>query len=162
HRHLHRPRPCRDARTPRLRLQDPPTRRRPRPRGGTPRMHQDHKGLTHLTCGAIAAGVASGRLSAEAVAAAFLDRAAAVDPDLGSYVALDAEGALAAARALPARIAAGEALPLAGVPVTVKDQFFTRGLRTTGGSRVFAGFVPDSDSPAVARLRRAGAIILGK
>lgn len=118
--------------------------------------------MTGLTGGAIIAGVKAGRFTAEDVVRALVARTRALDGDLGSYVTFDPEGALAAARAIPARIAAGEHLPLAGLPVTIKDQFCTRGLRTTGGSRVFAAFIPRDDAPIVARLRAAGAIILGK
>src|SRR5215813_13756255 len=58
-----------------------------------------------------------------------------------------------------ARTAEGD---LAGLPLTIKDTIETAGLRTTSGSRIRADFVPDKDAPAVARLKRAGAVILGK
>ena len=67
------------------------------------------------------------------------------------------------AKALDARIAAGETVgPLAGVPVAVKDNICTAGLETTAASRILEGYVPPYDATAVARLRAAGAIILGK
>lgn len=85
-----------------------------------------------------------------------------LNPRLNAVVTL-APDAVERARALEASLARGEeAGPLAGVPLTVKDTIETGGLRTTFGSRVFAGHVPPRDAPAVARLRAAGAIILGK
>ncbi|MEZ4392755.1 MAG: Asp-tRNA(Asn)/Glu-tRNA(Gln) amidotransferase subunit GatA [Polyangiales bacterium] len=104
-------------------------------------------------------------LSATEVCRAALDRAARLDPGLGAFLRVDAEGALAAARGLDARLEAGDdlaRLPLAGAVVAVKDSLCTRGLRTTCGSRMLEGWVPPYDAAAVERLRRAGAIVLGK
>lgn len=125
-------------------------------------MHQIDPVLTELSGSDIVAGVTAGRLSPEAVTEAFLKRAAKLDPELGTYVTLDAEGARATAQRVSNRLAQGEDLPLAGLPITIKDQYCTKGLRTTGGSRVFFDFIPAEDAPFVARLRAAGAIILGK
>ncbi|MDI3405827.1 amidase [Streptomyces cavernicola] len=87
-----------------------------------------------------------------------------VNPDVNAVVTLDAARAREAARAADAHLArTGEPLgPLHGLPMTVKDAFETEGLRTTCGSRELAEHVPDRDADAVARLRAAGAIILGK
>jgi aspartyl-tRNA(Asn)/glutamyl-tRNA(Gln) amidotransferase subunit A len=89
-----------------------------------------------------------------------LARIAAHDTDLGAFLAVDREGALAAARHLDAQGDHGG--PLTGVPLAVKDALCTRGLRTTAGSRLLAHYVPPYDATAVARLRRAGAVIVGK
>ncbi len=89
-----------------------------------------------------------------------LARIAAHDEALGAFLAVDREGALAAARALD--VEGDHGGPLTGVPVAVKDALCTRGLRTTAGSKILAGYVPPYDATAVARLRSAGAIIVGK
>jgi aspartyl-tRNA(Asn)/glutamyl-tRNA(Gln) amidotransferase subunit A len=70
--------------------------------------------------------------------------------------------ALDQARAVDERISRGEELPLAGVPVALKDLFVTKGLETTAGSKILEGWVPPYDGTAVARLRKAGAIVVGK
>ena len=73
------------------------------------------------------------------------------------------EQALANARALEQSLARGGAAGLlAGVPVAIKDLLFTKGLRTTFGSRLYADFVPDDDDIVVERLKAAGAIVIGK
>jgi aspartyl-tRNA(Asn)/glutamyl-tRNA(Gln) amidotransferase subunit A len=116
-----------------------------------------------LDAGAIAAGVAAGTLCPIAVTEAHLGRIAALDGALGAFCTPDFAGARAAARALAGRCARGERLGrLAGVPVAVKDLVATRGLRTTYGSRLYAGNVPQHDDVVVERLRAADAIILGK
>lgn len=97
------------------------------------------------------------------VTEAVLTRIEALNPRLGAFCLVAAEAARAAARDAEIAVVKREPLgPLHGVPVSVKDVVFTRGLRTTGGSRLFAEVVPDEDAIAVARLRAAGAIILGK
>ncbi len=82
--------------------------------------------------------------------------------DLGTFVTLDPEGALAAADAADRRLAVGETAPLLGVPIGVKDLHETAGLRTTYGALAFRDNVPDEDCILVARLRAAGAVIVGK
>jgi amidase len=92
-----------------------------------------------------------------------LDRIAAVDGRLQSYVTIMAEQAIASARRADAEIRAGRYRgPLHGVPIGVKDLCYTRGVRTMAGTKVFADFVPDYDATVVARLEAAGAVILGK
>jgi aspartyl-tRNA(Asn)/glutamyl-tRNA(Gln) amidotransferase subunit A len=92
-----------------------------------------------------------------------LDRIAARDHDLNVFVRLDAEGAMDAARAAEREIAAGRSLgPLHGIPVGIKDIIDVRGLPTTCHSRILLDNVAETDAAAVARLRAAGAIILGK
>ena len=76
---------------------------------------------------------------------------------------MSGEVALDQARAIDRRIDRGEPVgPLAGVPVSIKDQFWTRGIRTTGGSRIYADHVPDEDSLHVARVKAADGVIIGK
>jgi aspartyl-tRNA(Asn)/glutamyl-tRNA(Gln) amidotransferase subunit A len=94
---------------------------------------------------------------------AILARIAAHNPRLNAIVTLDEPGARIAARASAARIARGVPLgPLDGVPLTVKDNIAVAGLTATWGSRLFAKFVPEVDELPIARLRAAGAVILGK
>ena len=88
---------------------------------------------------------------------------ARMDTSLGAFLYLDSEGALAAARAVDARRARGETLgPLAGVPIAHKDIFVTRGMPTTAGSKMLAGYASPFDATVVARLAAAGAVSLGK
>ncbi|MBP1611735.1 MAG: aspartyl/glutamyl-tRNA(Asn/Gln) amidotransferase subunit [Acidobacteria bacterium] len=111
---------------------------------------------------AIAAAVRAGQLTAEES----IERALAAlecGSNLRAFLAVDREGALAAARAQDRGRAAGQAPgPLAGVPLAVKDNLCTRGLPTTCGSLILAGFVPPYDATAVERLTAAGAIVVGK
>ena len=119
--------------------------------------------LTRRSAAQIAGLVASGEASAVEIAQAHLDRITAVDGELHAFLHVDADGALAAAKAVDERRKAGDDLgPLAGVPVAVKDVFATRGLPTTCGSRILAGWHPPYDATITTRLKQAGAIILGK
>ena len=82
---------------------------------------------------------------------------------VGSFLTIDREGALQSARAIDDRRAAGEMLhPLAGIPVGIKDNICTEGMRTTCASRMLENFVPPYDATAVAHLKEAGAVIPGK
>jgi aspartyl-tRNA(Asn)/glutamyl-tRNA(Gln) amidotransferase subunit A len=99
----------------------------------------------------------------EAVLGSVLDRHAAVNGRINAFAHLDREGALASAAASTARWAAGAALgPLDGAIVTVKDNITVAGMPCTWGSRLYRDFIPTVEEPAVARLRAAGAILLGK
>ena len=119
--------------------------------------------LTRRTAAQLASAMASGEVSALQVTQAHLDRIGAIDGDVHAFLHVDTEGALAAARAVDERRAAGERLSaLAGVPVAVKDIITTAGLPTTAGSRMLAGWVPPYDATLVTRLKAAGLIILGK
>jgi aspartyl-tRNA(Asn)/glutamyl-tRNA(Gln) amidotransferase subunit A len=111
----------------------------------------------------LAALVRERKLAAQQVMRHFLDRTQSLEPALNTYATLDAEGAMAAAHAVDARIAAGEdAGPLAGLPVSVKDLIAAQGLPLTFGSRLFAGNVAPQDAPSVQRVRQAGGCIVGK
>lgn len=92
----------------------------------------------------------------------FLERIERLNPRLNAYCTLTPELALEQARAAEAAIMRGETGPLLGLPVSVKDLIFTKGVRTTRGSLLFAEAVPDEDAPSVERLKAAGAVILGK
>ena len=92
-----------------------------------------------------------------------MDRIDALNPGLGAVVTVAAESARSEAREADRCLARGEDLgPMHGLPVTVKDCLETAGMRTTCGAWELADYVPDNDAVAVRRLRRAGAIIVGK
>ncbi|HQU25847.1 MAG TPA: Asp-tRNA(Asn)/Glu-tRNA(Gln) amidotransferase subunit GatA [Acidimicrobiales bacterium] len=110
----------------------------------------------------VAASVRAGATSALEVVAESLERVAARNAEFNVFIHLDAEGALAAARRVDERVAAGETLPLAGVPVALKDNLCVRGQPTTAGSRILAGWRPPYDATVVERLAAAGAVALGK
>jgi aspartyl-tRNA(Asn)/glutamyl-tRNA(Gln) amidotransferase subunit A len=114
------------------------------------------------TCLAIRDTVARGEVTAEQVCGTALGRLRAADPQLSAFLTVDVEGALAAARAVDVARAAGTWGPLAGVPIAIKDNICTAGLRTTAGSRILERFLPPYDATVVARLRVAGAVIVGK
>lgn len=116
-----------------------------------------------MTLAALAAQIASRGRSALEVTREALEGAAAAGPALNAFLALNPR-AEAAARAADRAVAAGRRLgPLHGVPISVKDLVLTRDLPTTAGSRRFGGGLTTSDdAPVVRRLRRAGAILLGK
>lgn len=115
------------------------------------------------TAGEVARALRAGRRSATEIVRACLARIDALEERLLAWVTVDAEGALSRAAALDAEAARGRWRgPLHGVPIGVKDIFYTAGLRTTGGSTLLEDFVPEHDATAVARLRAAGGIVLGK
>ena len=94
---------------------------------------------------------------------ALLERIDRIDGRVQAWALLDREGARLAARQAADEAARGVFRgPLHGVPFGAKDIFYSAGLRTEAGSKVMAGFVPDYDAAAVARLKAAGAILLGK
>ena len=115
-----------------------------------------------LTARAIRDGIARREYSATEMCRSFLDRIERHDPSLRAFITVDAERALARAAAIDRRPAGDAPLPLAGVPVALKDNLCTSGLRTTAGSRILDRFVPPYDATVVARLEAAGAIVIGK
>jgi aspartyl-tRNA(Asn)/glutamyl-tRNA(Gln) amidotransferase subunit A len=119
--------------------------------------------LIKKTAAELSAVVASGEASAVEVTQAHLDRIASVDDSVKAFLHVNAEDALAQARAVDRKRAAGEPLgALAGVPVAVKDLFATIGLPTTCGSKILDGWVPPYESTVTRRLRDGGAVLIGK
>ncbi|WP_456617744.1 MULTISPECIES: amidase [unclassified Bradyrhizobium] len=108
----------------------------------------------------ITADVAAGRTSAVETAKAALARIEAAKA-LNAVVTIDPARTLADAAAVDDRLRAGETMRLAGVPIVVKDNIWTRGWRVTQGSRLFADFIAPQDAIAVERLREAGAVVAG-
>lgn len=102
------------------------------------------------------------KVSPVEVLQAYLDRIEEINPKLNAIVTL-AANAMEKAREAEAAVIRGDALgPLHGIPLTIKDTIETKGLRTTSGSAMRAGSIPEHDAPSVGRLKAAGAIILGK
>ena len=106
--------------------------------------------------------LASGKCLATELTEAVLERILAVDNDVKAYLTLTPEDALSQARAADERRARGEDGALLGIPLAIKDVLCTQGISTTCGSRILEGFVPPYDATAVARLKAAGAVVLGK
>jgi len=101
-------------------------------------------------------------ISSTELTEALLSRIESVDAQVGAYLTVDAEGALAAAAEADSRLANGGGDALTGVPISLKDNVITKDLRTTCGSRMLENFVPPYDAHVVERLRDAGAVIVGK
>jgi aspartyl-tRNA(Asn)/glutamyl-tRNA(Gln) amidotransferase subunit A len=111
---------------------------------------------------ATADAVRSGQVSAVDVCRAALTRIASSNPALNAFLTVADDRALAQAAALDGRRAEWARLPLLGVPVALKDNLCTRGLKTTAGSRILERYVPPYDATVVDRLVAAGAVIVGK
>ena len=119
--------------------------------------------LSALGLSEAAAEIREGRASSTELVTACLDRIAEVEPDVQAFVFLDRDHALKQAKALDEHRAHGRPLgPLHGVPVAIKDVFDTGDMPTEFGSPIWAGRTPREDAAAVARLRAAGAVIMGK
>ena len=111
----------------------------------------------------MAAAVAAGEITSEALTQAHLSRIAEVDEKVHAFLHVDAEGALAQARAVDVARAKGEKLsPLAGVPLALKDVMVQKGVPTTCGSKILEGWRPPYDATVVTKLKNAGVVILGK
>ncbi|MEV4012260.1 Asp-tRNA(Asn)/Glu-tRNA(Gln) amidotransferase subunit GatA [Nonomuraea angiospora] len=119
--------------------------------------------LIRKTAAELGSMIAGGEVSAVEVAEAHLDRMAEVEPKVQAFLHIDRETTLEQARAVDARLRAGEKLgPLAGVPIAHKDIFTTRDMPTTAASKILEGWRPPYDATVTARLRAAGLVFLGK
>ncbi|EHK88582.1 Asp-tRNA(Asn)/Glu-tRNA(Gln) amidotransferase subunit GatA [Saccharomonospora azurea] len=120
--------------------------------------------LTRLSAAELAEKIHSREVSSEEVTRAHLDRIAEVDSDIHAFLHVDADGAVASARAVDEALAKGESpvSAIAGVPLALKDVFTTRGMPTTCGSRTLEDWVPPYDATVTRKLREAGVPILGK
>jgi len=122
-----------------------------------------HEDLAWRSALEIAALVRDKQLSPVELTTALLARIEALDPRVNAFCLVTADLARAAAREAEIAVMKREPLgALHGVPLSLKDVLYTRGVRTTGGSRLFADLVPEEDNVAVGRLKAAGAVILGK
>ena len=116
-----------------------------------------------LSAAQAAAAIREGRLSPVELVEALLARIDALDPALRAWVTVDRDGARAGARASAIELErSGPRGPMHGVPIGLKDIFYTAGIPTKAGSPLMADFVPEYDAHCVALFRQAGAIILGK
>jgi aspartyl-tRNA(Asn)/glutamyl-tRNA(Gln) amidotransferase subunit A len=111
---------------------------------------------------ALAAGLRARKFSSVELTGALLERIEASQQALNAFISVLREPALAQAAAADRELAAGRGGPLAGVPIAHKDLFCTEGVRTTCGSRMLGNFVAPYDATVVAKLKRSGAIVIGK
>jgi len=119
--------------------------------------------LLELSLAQAARLVKSKKISPVDLVSASLDRIKAVDGRLSSYISVFEDEARKVAKAAETMIMAGHDLgPLHGIPVALKDNLAVKGFRTTAGSKVLKDWIPDHDATVTERLRRAGAIFLGK
>ena len=117
--------------------------------------------LDTLTASAAAADICAGKYLSETLVTAVLARAKA-RPELNAFITLDETGALKAARAFDKQRRRGHCEPLGGVPIAIKDNIEVAGLPATAGTPALKTYVPAKDAPVAAKLRAAGAIVVGK
>ncbi|PLY02943.1 MAG: Asp-tRNA(Asn)/Glu-tRNA(Gln) amidotransferase GatCAB subunit A [Desulfuromonas sp.] len=118
--------------------------------------------IINLTMHELSDRLKARELSSEEATRAYLERVAATNEQLNIYLTVAEEAALEMARSADARLAAGDAAELTGVPLALKDIFVTKGLRTTCASKILANYLPPYDGTAVAKLRDQGTVFLGK
>lgn len=119
--------------------------------------------MIHASLKELAAALAAKSISSVELTRLYLDRIARLNPSLNAFVTLDEERSLAAARAADARIAAGQAGPLTGIPIAQKDIFCAQGWRTTCGSKMLENFISPYDATVIVKLEQeAGMVSLGK
>ena len=114
--------------------------------------------ITELSLVKIAEGVREGNFSAVEVLQSFLKKIAAKEDDLNAFITVNSAGALAQAK----KIKKGQKGRLLGVPIALKDNISTQGLRTTAGSKIIEDYIPPYNATVVAKLLIEGAVILGK
>ena len=123
----------------------------------------DRNEIPFLSVSQVAALIKDRSLSPVDVVESYLDRIDSLNGRLYAYLTVCRDEAIQAARESQAALERGEYLgPMHGVPVAVKDQLNTAGIRTTSGTPIFNDFIPDHDATVVARLKAAGAILMGK
>jgi len=119
--------------------------------------------ICRLTALQLRKAIKTRKLSPVEVVDAVIERVDRINPKINAYCTLVPENARTEAKKAESKVMKGEPLgPLHGIPVSIKDLSFTKGIRTTGGSKIYENFVPDQDAVFVEKLKAAGAIILGK
>ncbi len=123
----------------------------------------EKKDIPFLTASELSRLIQSREVSPVEAAEAYFDRIDQIDGKLNSYITVTRNQAVEGAQRAEREIALGNYRgPMHGVPVAVKDQFNTAGIRTTGGSSILENFIPDEDATVIANLKQAGAVLLGK
>jgi aspartyl-tRNA(Asn)/glutamyl-tRNA(Gln) amidotransferase subunit A len=110
----------------------------------------------------LAHALAAGKISSQELTQLYLDRIAALDPKLNSFITVTAEHALAQAKAADKKLSTGEAGPLTGIPMAHKDIFCTNGIKTSCASKMLDNFIAPYDATVVSKLNDAGMVMLGK
>ena len=119
--------------------------------------------IPFLSAAEIATAIKSKQVSPVEVVQSYLERIDRLDSNLRAYITVCREEALDSAHQAEQAVQRGDALgPLFGVPMAVKDQFWTEGILTTNGSRTYKDFVPEDDATVIKGIKNAGAILLGK
>ncbi len=106
--------------------------------------------------------LATGKISSVELTQALLDRIAGHDKKIGAFITVDADNALAQAKAADEQIAAGSQKTFTGIPIALKDLLCTQGVRTTCASRILDDFVPQYDATVVEKLKKENAVLIGK
>ena len=120
-------------------------------------------GIIYKSVAELSQLIESKQVSPVEVVEAYLDRIDKLDFKFNSFLTVCRQEVLEQALKAETAITKGEYLgPMHGIPVGVKDQLWTKDVRTTGGSRILADFVPQEDATAIANLKKAGALLLGK
>ena len=132
-------------------------------RGPSDRQHEGMAVLEFETILGLSRAYKAGETSPTEVTRVILERIERLDPELHAFAMVDAHGALAAAQKAEAALAEGKARgPLEGIPIALKDLYFTKEMPTAAGMALLAGWVPDYDATVVKRLADAGAVLIGK
>lgn len=118
--------------------------------------------LHELTIQEAHAKLRAGEITSIELTRSALERIQAVEPQVGAFISVAEDAALKQAAECDKRIAAGDATPLTGIPIGIKDLMCTKGMRTTCASRILDNFVPPYDATVISRLKAAGAVIIGK
>ena len=123
----------------------------------------DKSQLPFLSATELGSLIKSKEVSPVEATEAYLERIPQIDGKLNSYITVTADRALADAKKAEQEIVSGKYRgPMHGVPIAVKDQVYTKGILTTGGSTILKDFVPDEDATVISNLNDAGAVLLGK
>src|SRR5208337_3936624 len=119
--------------------------------------------LFNLTIHELHDRLISGDITSEAITESVLNRIGAVDDKVKAYITVTADGARAQAREADRRVKSGDILtPLLGVPIAVKDNMCTDGIKTTCASKILGNFVPPYDATVITRFKQAGYVLCGK